>query len=312
MWPKTILILGCSVLLGLVGGVLAALGLDALDTSIRTVDMAEAILGLPVLGAICVGAEQRQLAKQRRKARSSSDAEEASSILMLAQPGSPEAEHFRSLRARTATAEAGKITLFTSAVPQEGKTFCCVNYAVAAVQSGQKTLLMNTDLRQPRLQEELELDRDAPGISEWVDGQAELGEICQSTVLEDLDFVGTGKASSNPAELLAGKRFQELIDKLAPKYDRVIIDTAPIISVSDALGYLSLVDSVLLVVRAGKTPRGVILRALNELENAQASPLGVVLNFLPRSSGHGTDPYYYYYAASGVYGEAYQQGNQTR
>lgn len=106
----------------------------------------------------------------------------------------------------------------------------------------------------------------------------------------------------NPAELLSGKWFGELVTLAAKKFDRVVIDTAPINAVSDTLTMVHHAQSVALVIRAGKTPRNAVSRALEQLRRADARPVGVVLNQLPEGAGLG---YYYYYSTPGKYGEVY-------
>lgn len=293
---RKILILGAMA--GLFGGILTVVGLNAIDRSVKTVDQAEELLQLAVLSAI---PEVKEVKKDQ-------------SVLIVTEDAkSPGAEAFRSLRTslRMLGREEDRRTfLFTSALPQEGKTFCTANYSLSLAQQGYKTLLIDGDLRRPAVENAI-LGKKSHhvGVTDYLTGQKKFTEIIQATKHENFSFISAGTTAPNPAELLAQRNFDSLIDEALLSFDRVIIDSAPIHAVSDTLVMLNRVQTVCLVIRACKTPAGAAARAIQMLQKAGSLPAGIVLNRLPRRKGRGYsyDPYYDYsykgsYAEKGVYG----------
>ena len=320
-----------SVALGLLGGIAAGLaiafGLNALDRSIRTVDQAENVLALPVLSAV------PEVRRDEKSTKEKPDAGPAGSVtyrLMAEAPEGPAAEAFRNLRAALSLlgpeAER-KVFLFTSALPNEGKSFTSANYALALAQQGHRVLLIDGDLRRPSLHKifrkihqvgnsKVDLEPDAPGIVDYLIGAVALKDAVRGVAASEVDVLGGrggprptvtttggelyllagGQRAPNPAELLSGSQFLRLVGEASKYFDRVIIDTAPILAVSDTLLMTPHVQSVCLVVRAAKTARNAVQRALTLLGAAGSRPAGVVLNRLPRRRGAG---YYYYYASHG-------------
>ncbi len=291
---KTILL---AIVGGFAGGVMLVLLINAVDNSLKTVDQAETYLGVPVLGVI---PQVRQIKGKK------------GALVVSANSQSSAAEAFRSLR--TSISMLGKetsrkITLFTSALPEEGKTFCSVNYGTSLAQQGLKTLLIDADLRRPNVEKCVFGSRtENKGVTDFLTGKATLEEVLQSTSVPGLFVIGAGTRAPNPAELLAEAGFDDLLDQAALRFDRVVVDTAPIHAVSDALTILNRVQTVCLVVRAWKTPKRAIPRALGSLKHAGAPVAGVVLNRMPRRKGLASyDPYYDYayqdkYSKTGVYG----------
>ena len=320
-----------TILLGLLGGFALGLvfvfGLDALDRSIKTVDQAESTLGLPVFAAVPDTTDEGPVSrlKRRTKAFGSSNYR-----VVVETPESPAAEAFRNLRAALSLlgpeAER-KVSLFTSAVPNEGKSFTSANYSLALAQQGYRVLLIDGDLRRPNMHKIFRFpdadkgnnsDEDTPpGVTDCLVGEADLasaarvippGEI--QLVDESIELTGKiltatggqlsvlagGRRAPNPAEILAGPFFGQLITKAANLFDRVVIDSAPILAVSDTLLMMPHVQTVCIVVRASKTPRPAVRRAITLLAKSGIRPAGLILNRLRRSRGVG---YYYYYASHG-------------
>jgi len=331
-----------TILLGLLGGLAIGLafifGLDALDRSIKTVDQAESTLGLPVFAAVPDTTDEGPVSrlKRRKKAFGTSNYR-----VVVETPESPAAEAFRNLRAALSLlgpeAER-KVSLFTSAVPNEGKSFTSANYSLALAQQGYRVLLIDGDLRRPNMHKIFRLpnankgnnsDEDTlPGVTDCLVGEADLasaarvippgeiqlvdesieltGEILTATGGQ-LSVLAGGRRAPNPAEILAGPFFGQLIAEAATLFDRVVIDSAPILAVSDTLLMMPHVQTVCIVVRAAKTPRPAVRRAITLLAKSGIRPAGLVLNRLRRSRGVG---YYYYYASHG-YGKdegAYSRG----
>jgi capsular exopolysaccharide synthesis family protein len=193
--------------------------------------------------------------------------------------------------------------MFTSAVPAEGKSFCASNYAVTLAQQGLRTLIMDCDLRKPALGEVFLENKKWPGVTDVLVGQATIEQVTVATAVPNLFIITAGSRAPNPSELLSNPSFPRLIKDLEKHFDRIIIDTAPILAVSDPLLIVPHVSTVVMVVRAHKTPRNAVQRAKDALAKTGRSASGIVLNRLPATSG---GYYYYYYAghygAKGVYG----------
>jgi capsular exopolysaccharide synthesis family protein len=232
------------LLAGLVIGVLLALALNALDSSLKTVDQAEEYLKLPVLGAL-------PLVKSRKPGKTE--------IIMSEHAKSRGAEAFRTLRTSLSMlgrAEDRRTFLFTSAVPQEGKTFTSVNYAVSLAQQGLRTLLIDGDLRRPAVEKALKGQRTQHvGVTDFLTAQKNLKDVVQSTEHENLFLISAGTTSPNPAELLGRGSFNRLIDEALNHFDRIVVDSAPVHAVSDSLLMLERIQTLCMLVRAGSTPR---------------------------------------------------------
>lgn len=277
--------------LGVAAGLAIALGLHFLDHSVKTVDEAEEIAGVPVLSAL-----------PKKAAPPGKDLD------VVADRDGMIAEGFRSLRtslALAAHAEDRRIFLFTSAQPAEGKTFCSTNFAATLSQQGLKTLLIDADLRRPMLSRVLFGEHRNPGLAETLSNQCSLAEAVIASGMSDLSVLTAGARVPNPAELLATQQMRDLLKEALLTYDRVVIDSAPVLAVSDSLLIAPHVDVTCLVLRSFKTPRKTLRRAMKALNDINCRPAGVVFNFLP--TGAGT--YYYYsgkyygsYGAKGVYG----------
>lgn len=270
--------------------------LQQLDTSVKSVDHAERLLGLPVLGAV----PKNKLVKDGK-----------SRLFMSDDPQSLCAEAFRSLRAAMGLLgreEERKVVLFTSAVPAEGKSFCCANYAVAHAQQGKRTLLVDFDLRKPSLAETFGVKGDLPGVTDVMLGKEALDKCVQKTRFDNLFLLTAGRTVPNPAELMSGPWAGQLIREATAKFDQVVLDNAPVNAVSDTLLIVKEAQTICLVMHARKTSSRVVLRALEMLRRAGGRPSGVVLNFLPQSAGSG---YYYYYSGNKYYGNKGVYGSTT-
>ena len=281
--------------LGVVGGLALglgiALGLHFMDRSIKTIDQAERLGGVAVLAAV---------PRVRRKTDDQLDTfSDREGII---------AESFRTLRTSVALGVKGdtrRVFMFTSAVPSEGKTFCSSNFAVTLSQQGYRTLLIDADLRRPSISKVFFGEHRQPGLMEIMLGQTTLSEAVLDTKVDDLKILTAGQRAPNPAEWLASAALQNLIYEACHTFDRIVIDTAPVLAVSDALLIAPQVDVTCLVLRSFKTPRKAFTRAIKALADIDRRPTGLVFNFMP--TGFGS--YYYYsgkyhgsYGTKGVYG----------
>lgn len=208
------------------------------------------------------------------------------------------AEQFRTLRARLREIQSNRPlrTLFvTSAVPGEGKTFISGNLAQAlAQQSGQRVLLVDTDLRRPR-QHVLLGAPSSPGLADFLRGDGENPlSIIQRGPVENLFLIPGGAPAADAAELVAGARLRELLSRLTPLFHWIILDSPPVLSVSDAAVLAALSDGVIFVVKASSTPLEASRRACDEFQGKNF--LGVVLNSAAEDAAYGQ--YYYAYQSA--------------
>ncbi|HEY5814614.1 MAG TPA: polysaccharide biosynthesis tyrosine autokinase, partial [Terrimicrobiaceae bacterium] len=289
--PRKKLILALALVVGLTLGVGTVIGMDAIDGSLRTLDEAESYLELPVLTAI----------PDRRKAELLNDGNRIYPLVMVDEQGSEQAEAFRTLRASVsllAKQSEFRSFLFTSAVPSEGKTFTSINFACSLARHGRSTVLIDADLRVPRLNGHLLKDKheELPGLTDVLCNEIALGNALKKTKQRNLILLPAGRRVSDPAELLDDQSFGLVIEQLLRDFDRVVIDSPPVNAVSDALLIAAFAQATCLVVRAGKTPKKAILRALHQLEMANANVTGLVFNRLP-VGGRSADYYYYQYGS---------------
>jgi capsular exopolysaccharide synthesis family protein len=192
--------------------------------------------------------------------------------------------------------------VFTSSLPQEGKTATIVNIAVAFAQLQERVLLIECDLRKPRFHQIFNLTR-TKGISSYLTGRVSLLAAIQKTALENIWVLPCGPTPPNPAELLNSTKMKDLMAEVREVFDIVLIDTPPVLAVIDPIIVSSLADAVVLVVRAGKTARKPFLNAVAELKKSNAKTIGVVFN------GGRADGQNYYYTG---YDEYYGSGHESK
>lgn len=276
--PRKRVAVAVAVVLSLLLWLLLSFGLDALDRTIKSPDDVEGQLGVPLLG---------RLPKVAGKG--------VSDQLVRLQPRSSLAEAFRSLRTGLLFFGADrplKTILVTSSVAREGKTLCCASLGLTLAQAGSRTLLVDCDLRRPRLAMAFGL-RQEPGLTSVLALDTELSDAICGTEVENLSVLPSGPLPPNPAELLGSEAFRTLLARLATDFDRVIIDSPPAVPVTDAAVLASAVDGVLLVVRQREAQRDLLQRAVEHLSAVGAHLLGVVLNAVEEEEKR----YRKYYAA---------------
>lgn len=273
--------------LALAAGVIFLIAIT--DTSFKSIEEIESSLGLPVLAAVPRSFDQKAKGKKGG----------ASGIAVAEDMYSTVSEAFRTLRAALLIAnEEHPTVLMTSAVPSEGKSFCAINLAAAFAQQEMRTLLIDADLRKPVIEDRLFGRHDARGFSDFLAGNSELDDVVQPTEIKNLSVVSAGTVTSNPAELLARKsRVADFLSQATEKYDRVVVDSAPILAVSDTLSLARHFQTICMVVRSHKTPNRFVRRALDLLARACNATMGVALNQLPMRGGG----YQYYHYQSGGY-----------
>jgi polysaccharide biosynthesis transport protein len=293
------------LVVGLALGAGAALGREMLDRSVKTQADVEGLLGFSFLGLIPAislhGSQKSKYYGRGRKHRSNQthDGSPVDADLIVHQaPLSGPAEAARSIRTNLrfmAPDEPFRVLLVTSASPSEGKTTVACNLAIAMAQSGQSVLLLDADLRKPRVHRIFGKSSDAGLTAVLLDRSALTDELL-ATDIPSLSVLPAGPIPPNPAELLQSENFAELLSELKRTYDQIVIDSPPIGPVTDAAVLTTLVDGTVIVVRAFKTPREVVAEAKRTLENVGGRIVGAVLNAvnLERAEYKGYYKYAYY------------------
>lgn len=221
----------------------------------------------------------------------------ASSVITHREPMALASEAFRVLRTNLqflGLDEPVKSILVTSATPGEGKSTVTTNLAVAFAQTGSNVCLVDTDLRRPMVAKLMGLENWS-GLTTALVGQSSLDNCLQKTAVEGLTVLTSGPIPPNPAELLGSQRMVKLLAELEERFDMVLVDTPPVLAVTDAAVLAPKVGGVLLVTRAGTVARQEVLRAKVALENVKAKLLGVVLGAVKQESRQG---YYYSYESA--------------
>lgn len=268
--PKVKLNIILAIMAGLMGGCGLAFLFEYLDDTVKGDRDIEQYLGLVFLGFI------PKINNNKRKDKNVRDKD----LFVNVHSESIISELIKSIRSKlifSLPKDKLKTILVTSTGPQEGKTFTAVNLAAAFAQLGEKTLLVDCDLRRPSVHKIFTL-KNGKGVSDYLVGEAELDEIIKETEVKNLSVIFSGAFAPNPAELLNPQNLEQFMQLLKTKFDRVILDSPPIIPVSDVLGLSTVVDGVIQVVQWGKVSRQVIKRATKILREVNARILGAVLN----------------------------------
>lgn len=276
-------------------GLAVAMGLAYLrvltDTRLKTPEEVQSQFGLPVLGQV----PEFSASNLQAAARNRPDLEPT--LFYLSQPGSPEAEAYRSVRTSLffRCKRAGhQVIQITSAEPQDGKTTLAANMALAMAHAGKRVLLIDADLRCPKVHQLFRL-RHEIGLSDVVTGEVQFENAIQTCDIEGLSLLTAGLTPANPSELLGGPAFESLLDEWRTQYDFVIVDTPPLMAVSDPCVVASRVDGLILVVRVGKNKLNTLQRACEMLSALGITVLGAVVN--------NVEP-----QKSAAYGGAYREG----
>ena len=270
---------GASLLAGLLLGLLAAFVGSRLDRTIRSVESVEA-LGIDVLGVIPHLAAFGPSESAARDRKGDSVPQQGDPLIALDAPMSPAAETFRMIRTNLAFKSEDdplRCAVITSAMPLEGKTTIASNLAVTLAQFGRSVLLVDSDLRRPRLHRVLGV-RNETGLSTLVAGQSSRSESIRPTKVEGLSILTSGPIPHNPSELLHSDAFGRLKDELLSHYDYVLFDSPPMGAVTDAAILAPQVDGVILVVRAGTSTIHAVDGAKKRLLGVSGRILGAILN----------------------------------
>ena len=300
-----------SILVGLIGGIGLALLREYLDNTVKTPDDIERLARLPSLAVVPAlsnsSGKRKGAFSKLLKAPVVASKEGRAELISHNMPQSQMSEAFRALRTSLLLSQADhppQVILMTSALPREGKTTAAVNLAVTLAQLGDKTLLVDADLRKPGINRALSLvDGKHAGLSSYLAGVSSLDLITvPHPAITNLAAIPTGPIPPNPADLLSSRRLTELIAELRSQYKFVVIDSPPIMAATDAVILSVLVDGVLMVVRSGETPKEAFTRTRDLLAGVKCHMLGVVLNAVDASSPDYYYSYRYYPYSYGGYG----------
>jgi len=278
--PKKVRNLALALILGLVGGAALALTLENLDNTLKSPEEMEAWLEVPNLAVI----PHLDLA--------SSNGNLAPALVVEHQPRSLPAESYRTLRTNIMFSSPGQppgTLLVTSAQPDEGKTVTAANLATAMAKAANRVLLVDADLRRPSLHQLFETTRE-PGLSNYLVGESDDLPVV-ATAIPNLWLIPAGPITPNPSELLQSERMRQFLATVRTKFDRIILDSPPLLSVTDAVILATMVDGVLQVVKAEATSRQAAQEARDQIHQVQGRHLGTILNDISL----GRDGYYYNY-----------------
>jgi capsular exopolysaccharide synthesis family protein len=274
--PKPTRNLALGVVLGLLLGLGLALLRDLLDTTIKGERDCAEVTDATVIGGIAFDPE----APKRP-------------LIVQANPHSPRAEAFRTLRTNLQFVDAAnhpRSIVLTSSLPGEGKTTTAANLAITMAAGGARVCIIEGDLRRPRLLEYMGMDGSL-GLTNVLIGRADLGEALQQFSDTSVYVLGSGSVPPNPSELLGSNAMRETVHELESRFDLVIIDAPPLLPVTDAAVLSTITGGTVVVVGAGMVNRDQLSKSLQSLEAVQGRVLGLVMNLLPTKGG---DAYSYY------------------
>lgn len=282
--PSVPLNITVGVLAGLVAGYVLALLRDALDMTIKSVEQLTEVIGVPSLGVVSreQGMSEHPLA-------------------VYEDPLSPLAEEFRKVRTNLQFVDVDrppKTIVVTSALSGEGKTTTICNLAVTLARAGHRVVVVDTDLRRPLAADYLGLESGV-GVTSVLAGRIGLGHALQPWAEELFDVLASGPIPPNPSELLASRQMAHLLAELRESYDVVLLDTPPVLPVTDAAVLGAACDGALVVVRYGRTTTHQVDTTASALRSASVRTLGTVLTMVPRTSKRSYGHYYYTPAPDG-------------
>ncbi len=274
------------ITLGFFLGVVLAFILEYLDSTVKTAEDIEAYVKLPFLGYV---------PSARREAKTVKDID----LLSHKMPNSRIAEAYRSIRSSIIFSSPEdkplKTVLITSASPQEGKSTVTINLGAIFAHANEKVLILEADMRRCRIGSSLDVD-NKDGLSSFLAGAATLDMVIKHTPIPNLFLMPAGPRPPNPAELLSSAKSRQLLGELKTRFDRIIIDAPPVLTVTDAAILANMVDGVIYVIRAGFRNIEAILNCRQRLNEAKARIIGVILNSVNIKKEDSYYYYHYYYA----------------
>lgn len=290
-------------LVSLMAGIGLAFLLDFLDDSVKSIDDIDRYIHLPALALIpSVHSDRGRLGPA-----TAPDPQNSAALALVSDVRSPVAEAYRHLRTSLLLSSAGnppKTILVTSSQPSEGKTTTAINTAFMLAQTGAEVLIIDCDLRRPRLHANFNL-ANTRGLTNYLSGESPIDDLLQTPEkTPNLKLLTSGPIPPNPAELLGSEEMRKLLKTLSERFTHIIVDSPPAISFTDASILSTFVDGVILVVHGGRSSRAVVRRARQQLLDVGANIFGVVLNNVKAQSKdyYGAGYYASYYGSD--YGES--------
>jgi succinoglycan biosynthesis transport protein ExoP len=300
--PRTLVNLGLGILGGLLLGVALGWGREQLDNSLKTPDDLEQRLGVTFLGLLPeLSDEGEKKGKGRRRRRRAPLTLLSPELIVHEQPLSGIAEAARSIRTNLLFMNPDKPyrkILVSSAAPSEGKTTVACSIAIALAQGGQRVCIVDCDLRRPRIHRIFDRSGDA-GVTNVIVGNATVDEVVKPTLVANLWSVPAGPTPPNPADMLHSERFKKFLSDLGDRFDRVVIDSPPVVPVTDSAIISTLVDGTVFVVRAFSTTRHLGHQGLRALRDVDSPVIGAVLNAVNLNRREYNYYYQYYYQRDG-------------
>lgn len=293
-------------LISLGAGIGLAFLLDYLDDSLKSIEDVDRYIHLPALALIPGLRNERSRLKGKHP--SPNEGRESTALALIDDSRSPMAEAYRHLRTSLLLSSAGqppKTILVTSSQPSEGKTTTAVNTAVMLAQTGAEVLIIDCDLRRPRVHTHFNIP-NGKGLTNCLSGDIDTDTLVQPyEKLPNLKIMTSGPVPPNPAELIGSDEMRKLLNSLSERFTHIIIDSPPSISFTDASILSTMVDGVMLVVHGGKSSRAVVRRAKQQLLDVGAHLYGIVLNNVKLE---GSNSYYYY----GYYASYYDSDEEGK
>jgi capsular exopolysaccharide synthesis family protein len=299
--PQKLLNIMIGLMVGIVLGLALAFVREAVDTSIKSVDEAERLANAPALAVVPLARDAHRRATAALPGKNGRPAA-TQGLALLSHPSSAVAESFRTLLTSVVLSTAPRppqVLLMTSSTAGEGKTVTCLNLAIALAQRGEPTLLIDADLRHPSIGKALNLV-NGTGLATFLTGAHGIdAALREFPPVPTLWAMPAGPTPPNPAQLLSSAAMETLLRDLRKRFKFVVIDSPPVLPVTDAMILSTLVDGVVFVVESGATVRGAVTRARKILHNVGANVLGIVLNKVDvRHDGYYADYGSYYYQSA--------------
>ncbi|HMD83445.1 MAG TPA: polysaccharide biosynthesis tyrosine autokinase [Terriglobia bacterium] len=294
---------------GLGLGVALALTREALDNSIKSAQEVEKLTDLPTLAIVPIAQIRSTLVRgaspnAKRIALTSHDSGIPPALVVVKKPGAPVSEAYRALRTSVLLSTADRppqVLLVTSSQPDEGKTVTALNLACTMAQKGSRVLLIDSDMRRPGIAKALKMSR-TEGLSGILTGAYEYGPglLIKIARVAGLSVLPCGPIPANPAELLCSVKMEALLKRVREDFDHIILDSPPILPITDATILSSIVDGVIMIVECERTTRAALSRACRIIEHAGGRIIGTVLNKVDvkRDGYYGYRYYHGYYSYS--------------
>ncbi|HEB02479.1 MAG TPA: polysaccharide biosynthesis tyrosine autokinase [Nitrospirae bacterium] len=296
--PKKAFNLIIGFMIGILGGAMLAFFFEYFDNTVKAAEDAEEKLGIPVLGMVSHLRREKK-GKERHIER-----------IVIEEPKSSFAENYKALRTAIMLSSAEstpKTLLITSMGPAEGKTATAVNLALVVAQSVGKVLLVDTDLRKPRIHNIFGFSNKS-GLSTYLVGSN--AKIIKEGPSPNINIVTSGPLPPNPSELLGSEKFARFLASMQERYDVVIFDSPPVLTVTDSLVLSKYVDGTIVVARAAKTSYEAVRKGLRQLNDVGSNVLGLLINAIDASKGGYYYNYYYYHNYNYYYSAGEEEGEE--